>query len=66
MKQKEIDVDQVDREVKRVQSIFDRPKGKINAYVLKKQLQQAMWEGAFVIRSEKTLSVAERKLAENS
>ena len=61
---KDIDTEQVNREVRKVQSIFDRPRSKTNAYVLKKQLQQTMWEGAFVIRSEKTLSNAEKKLAD--
>ncbi len=60
-KAKDFEVQQVNIEVKRIQSIFDRPM-EINAYTMKKRLQQAMWEGAFVIRSDESLNTAKQEL----
>ncbi|MEL7565994.1 MAG: FAD-binding protein [Dehalobacterium sp.] len=60
-KTKDLEAQQVNDEVRRIQSIFDRPMG-INAYTMKRRLQQAMWEGAFVIRSDKSLAGARREL----
>lgn len=60
-KAKDPEVNQINIEIKRIQSIFDRPMG-VNAYTMKKRLQQAMWEGAFVIRSEESLVHARKEL----
>jgi len=52
----EINIEQVNKEVERIERLFERPEGS-NVYDILKKLQHVMWQGAFVIRSAQSLSL---------
>lgn len=51
----EINIKQVNKEIERIERLFERPEGP-NVYDILKKLQHVMWQGAFVIRSAQSLN----------
>lgn len=52
----EINIEQVNKGVERIERLFERPEGS-NVYDILKKLQHVMWQGAFVIRSAQSLNL---------
>lgn len=52
----EINIEQVNNEIEKIERLFERTKGS-NVYSILKKLQHTMWQGAFVLRSAQSLNL---------